>query len=85
MAVDGDRVSVRFDLEYQYWRESGTPQPHWLPAAIVLAPVMPEEYRTDGVGEYYWRKDQEVKAERAAFNHDPANKGKTHWPETMVD
>lgn len=85
-AVDGDRVAVLFDLEAAYAPQQGkTAQPHWLPAAIVLSPEMPASYLDDGVGEYYWRKDQEVQAERAAFQHDPANKGKVHWPETYID
>jgi hypothetical protein len=86
-AVDGDRVAVLFDLEAAYAPQvrGEDAQPHWLPTAIVLAAVMPEKYKTDGVGEYYWRKDQEVEAERLAFHHDPANKGKVFWPQTYID
>jgi hypothetical protein len=78
VTIDGENAGVRFDLD------TGTPY-YWLPIAILHAPVMPAEYVDDGVGEYYWRKDQEIQAERLAFHHDPANKGKTHWPETYLD
>ena len=84
-AVDGERVAVLFHLEKQYPGAGKTAQPHWLPAAIVLAPVMPPKYENDGIGEHYWRKDCEVGAELAAFHHDPANQGKVFWPDTYID
>ena len=77
-AVDGERAAVVFDLDRP-------PTPIWLPLAILRAPVMPPGYDQDGVGAYYWRKDCEIEAERLAFHHNPANRGKTHWPETYID
>ena len=74
--IDGGCAHIAFDI----FRESV-----WVPIAILHAPVMPEHYKSDGVGEHYWRKDQEVTAEQIAFRHNPANKGKTFWPDTFID
>jgi hypothetical protein len=84
-SIDGELATVCFDLEDAYGKDSGLHRVHRLPLAILLAPEMPAHYLDDGVGEYYWRKDQEVKAERLAFDYNPANKGKVHWPETYID
>jgi hypothetical protein len=88
VSVYGERVGVIFDLDMRHPKEGKdmtTARVYWLPDAIVRAPVMPAAYLDDGVGEYYWRKDQELEAERLAFHHDPANQGKVHWPETYID
>jgi len=72
VADHGDTVTVRFQIV-------DTKHTFTVPKAHVLDPG-PSPYPNDGIGDYYWRKDQEIKAERLAWTP-----GTPFTPQTFID